>query len=127
MKYFKLVFVGLCFIISGFYTSVTAQEGDIVSKLKTLTNKGDYIILEVRLNKEDEFRTIEGSEASLTRISIFTGNNEGAEVITKEFKGYNSIVLLLNKLKKNGWRVIDTYPLGGESLIITHYLIERKK
>jgi hypothetical protein len=98
-----------------------------VSKLKSLTKKGDYAILEMRLNNEDEFRTTDGSTSSLARLAVFTGNNNGAEVISKGFEGMNSIVAILNKLKTNGWRIVDVYSMKGESLIITHYLIERKK
>lgn len=103
------------------------SNGNIVSKLKSLTKKGDYAILEMRLNNEDEFRTIEGGSSSLARLAVFTGNNNGAEVISKGFDGLNSIISILNKLKSSGWKVIDVYSIKGESLIITHYLIERKK
>lgn len=112
------------FSILGLY----AQENTSLStKLKTLTKKGDYVILEVRLNNEDEFRTIEGSETSLTRISIFTGTNSGSEIIRKGFDGINTIVLILNDLKTNGWVLNNVYSIKGESLIITHYVLERKK
>jgi len=118
-----LITVSFLLAISSF-----AQNGnDIVSKLKSLTKKGDYAILEMRLNNEDEFRTTDGSTSSLARLSIFTGNNNGAEVISKGFDGMNSIVAVLNKLKSGGWRVVEVYPLKGESLILTHYLLERKK
>lgn len=123
MKYFFL----LLFLLSISF-GIKAQDNlNLPAKLKELTLKGDYAIIEVRLNKEDEFRTIEGSNSSLARISLFTGNNKGEEVISKGFKGINSIVSILNQLKKNGWRLVDVYSLKGESLIITHYLIERKK
>ncbi|NCP45980.1 MAG: hypothetical protein COW67_02365 [Flavobacteriales bacterium CG18_big_fil_WC_8_21_14_2_50_32_9] len=107
---------------------LNAQENTSLStKLKTLTKKGDYVILEVRLNNEDEFRTIEGSETSLTRISIFTGTNSGSEIIRKGFDGINTIVFILNDLKTNGWILNNVYSIKGESLIITHYVLERKK
>jgi len=107
---------------------LNAQENTSLStKLKTLTKKGDYVILEVRLNNEDEFRTIEGSETSLTRISIFTGTNGGSEIIRKGFDGINTIVFILNDLKTNGWILNNVYSIKGESLIITHYVLERKK
>ena len=108
--------------------SSNAQDKvDVVSTLKSLTEKGDYVILEVRLNNEDEFRTIEGSSSSLARLAIFTGNNQGTEVISKSFNGMNLIVSLLNKLKKERWKIIDVYSIKGESLIITHYILERTK
>lgn len=100
---------------------------NIVGKLKSLTKKGDYTILEVRLNNEDEFRTIEGGSSSLARLAVFTGNNEGAEVLSKGFDGINSIVAILNDLKANGWILNDVYSIKGESLIVTHYILERKK
>jgi len=108
--------------------SMSAQDNlNLASKLKSLTKKGDYVILEVRLNQEDEFRTIEGSNSSLARIAIFTGNNQGTEIISKGFEGINAIVTILNNLKTNGWVLINIYPIKGESLIITHYILERKK
>ena len=117
----------IIFLIS-FALSLSAQDNaNLSSKLKTLTSKGDYIILELRLNKEDEFRTMEGSSSSLARIAVYTGNNQGAEIISKGFEGMNAIVTVLKDLKKNGWRLIDTYPIKGESLLITHYILERKK
>lgn len=105
-----------------------AQEPlNVVGKLKSLIKKGDYAILEVRLNNEDEFRTIEGSNSSLARLALFTGNNEGAELLTKGFEGMNAIVSILNDLKSHGFDVVNVYSIKGESLIITHYVIERKK
>lgn len=120
-----LLILGL-FII--FIPSIKAQEPiNVVGKLKSLTKKGDYAILEIRLNNEDEFRTTDGSSSSLARLSLFTGNNEGAELLTKGFEGMNSIVSILNDLKSNGFQLINVYTIKGESLIITHYVIERKK
>ena len=108
--------------------SVNAQDNaSLSSKLKSLTEKGDYVILELRLNKEDEFRTLDGSSSSLARVSIYTGNNQGTEIVSKGFEGMNSIVNILKDLKQNGWRLVEVYPIKGESLIITHYILERKK
>ena len=119
--------VSIIFFIS-LALSVSAQDNaNLASKLKTLTKKGDYIILELRLNKEDEFRTIEGSSSSLARIAVYAGNNQGAEVLSKGFEGMNAVVATLKNLKQNGWRLIEVYPIKGESLIITHYVLERKK
>ena len=119
-------------LLIGFFivtiSNLLAQEPiNVVGKLKSLTKKGDYAILEVRLNNEDEFRTIEGSNSSLARLALFTGNNEGTELILKGFEGMNSIVSILNDLKVNGFHLINVYTIKGESLIITHYIIERKK
>ena len=83
-------------------TNIYGQDiENLPSKLKSLTEKGDYVILEVRLNNEDEFRTIEGSSSSLARLSVFTGNNQGTEVLSKGFEGVNAIVTVLNKLQSN--------------------------
>lgn len=121
----KTLFILLAICLTA---TINAQEPvNIVSKLKSLTKKGDYAILEMRLNNEDEFRTIEGSTSSLARLSIFTGNNNGTEILSKGFDGMNSIITILNDLKSNGWKLVDVYSLKGESLIITHYLIERRK
>ncbi len=119
-------------VLIGFFIVTTsnllAQEPiNVVGKLKSLIKKGDYAILEVRLNNEDEFRTIEGSNSSLARLALFTGNNEGTELILKGFEGMNSIVSILNDLKANGFHLLNVYTIKGESLIITHYIIERKK
>lgn len=119
-------------LLIGFFIAslpnLQAQEPiNVVGKLKSLTKKGDYAILEVKLNNEDEFRTIEGSNSSLARLALFTGNNQGTELLLKGFEGMNSIVSILNDLKSNGFHLINVYTIKGESLIITHYVIERKK
>lgn len=55
----------------GLISTLIAQQSQSASKkINAITKKGNYIILELRLNNEDEFRVIEGSETSLTRISI---------------------------------------------------------
>ena len=119
--------LAVIFLIS-FALNLNAQDNaNLASKLKTVTSKGDYIILELRLNKEDEFRTMEGSNSSLARIAVYTGNNQGTEIVSKGFEGMNEIVSVLKDLKKNGWRLVETYPIKGESLLITHYVLERKK
>ena len=89
--------------------------------------KGDYIILELRLNKEDEFRTLEGGKSSLARIAVYSGSNQGEDLISKGFEGMNSVVKVLNDLKQSGWRLIEVYPVQGTSLILTHYILERRK
>lgn len=117
----------LIFLI-GFTLSLSAQEGVTLSnKLKTITKKGDYIVVELRLNKEDEFRTMEGGKSSLARIAVYTGANLGSEMVSKGFEGMNSVLTVLNDLKHNGWRLLEVYPVKGESLILTHYILERKK
>ena len=125
MKYVFSIAI-LLFISFG----AVAQSNENVSlstKLKGITEKGDYAILEMRLNKEDEFRTKEGGSSSLARIAIYSGNNTGKELISKGFEGMNSVVVILNELKQNGWKLVDVYTIKGESLIITHYIIERRK
>ncbi len=118
----------IVFVLTLFSFRANAQEKiNVVSKLNSLTSKGDYAIIEVRLNNEDEFRTIEGSSSSLARIAVYTGNNQGAELLSKGFEGVNAIVSILNDLKKHKWKLVDVYSIKGESLIITHYIIERTK
>ncbi|MBL4593915.1 MAG: hypothetical protein JKX68_08880 [Flavobacteriales bacterium] len=119
--------LSIVFLISLAFSLSAQNNTTLANKLKSLTKKGDYIILELRLNKEDEFRTIEGSNSSLARIAVYTGNNQGAEVVSKGFEGMNSIITLLNNLKQNGWRLVEVYSIKGESLILTHYILERKK
>lgn len=124
----KSVLILLVLFIGLMGNSIAQQSHENASKkINAITKKGDYAILELRLNNEDEFRTIEGSETSLTRISIFTGKNQGAEVIRKGFEGMNTVVEILNDLKSNGWLLEQVYSMKGESLIITHYLLVRKK
>lgn len=107
---------------------LTAQvKFDLPEKLKSQTKKGDYVILELRLNKEDEFRTMEGGKSSLARIAVYTGKNNEDALITKGFDGMNSVLLVLNDLKQNGFRLVEVYTVKGESLIVTHYVLERKK
>jgi hypothetical protein len=119
--------VSILFLVC-FAFSLSAQDSpSLSSKLKGLTKKGDYVILELRLNKEDEFRTMEGGKSSLARIAIYTGDNQGAEMVSKGFEGMNAVVAVLNDLKKNGWRLIESYPIKGESLLITHYILERRR
>ena len=121
----QLFFLGIfLFLISG----LSAQEDvSLVSKLKAQTEKGDYVILELRLNNEDEFRTMEGGKSSLARLAVYTGKNKGEELISKSFEGMNAVLRVLNNLKQNGFRLVSVYPIKGESLIITHYILERKR
>ncbi len=119
--------LSIVFLVSLAFSLSAQDNADLASKLKTITKKGDYIILELRLNKEDEFRTMEGGKSSLARIAVYTGGNEGTELVSKGFEGMNSVVTVLNNLKQNGWRLLETYPIKGESLILTHYILERRK
>ena len=125
MKYVFSVVVCLFLSIGAFAQS--DSKLNLSSQLKLTTQKGDYVILEMRLNKEDEFRTMEGGASSLARIAIYSGKNKDEELISKGFKGMNSVLVILNELKKNGFKLVDVYTIKGESLIITHYVIERRK
>ena len=125
MKYVFSILVCLFLSIGAFSQNVSKL--DLSSQLKLTTQKGDYVILEMRLNKEDEFRTMEGGSSSLARLAIYSGKNKGEELISKGFEGMNSVLLILNELKQNGWKLLDVYTIKGESLIITHYVIERRK
>ena len=127
MKYLFSVIVLLAISFSSFSQTQTDDGGRLSETLKKSTKKGDYAILEMRLNKEDEFRTKEGGSSSLARLAIFTGNNDGEVMLLKGFDGMNSVVTVLNNLKRNGWKLIDVYTFKGESLILTHYIIERRK
>ncbi|MGB0881585.1 MAG: hypothetical protein ACPGSO_01440 [Vicingaceae bacterium] len=102
-------------------------DSDLGQKLKSKIKKGDYIILELRLNKEDEFRTMEGGKSSLARIAVYSGKNLGEELVVKGFEGLNSLVTVLNDLKHAGFKLVEVYPVKGESLLLTHYIMERKK
>ena len=117
----------LVFLMSVTFGLIAQENVDLSNKLKAHTEKGDYIVLELRLNKEDEFRTMEGGKSSLARIAVYTGENDGTELVVKGFEGMNSVVKVLNDLKRNNFRLIDVYSIKGESLIIKHYVLEREK
>ena len=128
MKYvFSIVTLLILSFGAAAQNNTNNDNGQLSETLKKTTQKGDYVILELRLNKEDEFRTKEGGASSLARMAIYTGNNSGEVLISKGFEGMNSVVTILNNLKRNGWKLIDVYTIKGESLIITHYVIERRK
>jgi len=117
------------FIITAlFVVSNASYAQKSIAELSGEVSKGEYGILEVRLNMEDEFRTLEGRESQgLARISIYTGKNQKNEMITKGFEGFNIVVSVMNQMNKNGWKLVDTYPIRGNSLIITHYVFEKVK
>lgn len=118
----KILFTSLIFIPTLFLGQFS------IKSLSENVDKGEYSILEVRLNMEDEFRTVEGRDTEgLSRVALFLGNNEGKEVLSKGFSGYNGVVLYLNEMKECGWILEDTYTLEGNSLIITHYIFRKKK
>lgn len=99
-----------------------------ISGLSKGVDKGTYCILEVRLNMEDEFRTVEGRDTEgLARVALFLGDNPQKEVLSKGFTGYNTVVNYLNEMKDNGWELDNTYSLKGSSLLITHYVFVKKK
>ncbi len=99
-----------------------------ISELSKDVEKGTYCILEVRLNMEDEFRTVEGRDTEgLARVALFLGDNEQKEVLSKGFNGYNKVVMYLNEMKDHGWVLENTYSLKGSSLLITHYIFIKKK
>lgn len=125
MKSLKNIFFCLGIIL---LASLYGNAQNTIKDLSKSVSKGEYGILEIRLNMEDEFRTLEGRDSQgLARISLYTGNNKENQVLTKGFEGFNNVVILLNEMKKNGWKLIDTYPIQGSSLIITHYLFEKVK
>ncbi len=120
----KYIFFSLLLLLLS--VSVIAQDKSI-SELVQNSKKGDYAILEVRLNREDQFRTIEGNNSSLSRISLFLGTNTNNEVLSKNFNGFNKVLTYINQLSTNGWVLVNTYNLPGEALIVTHYVFMKKK
>lgn len=106
-------------------TILLAQK-PTVEELVADVQKGDYAILEVRFNNEDEFRTLEGNTSGLGRLAIFLGNNRQKEVFSTDFDGFNSVVLMLNKFRSLKWSVVDAYTFKGSNLVITHYLLRYK-
>ena len=125
MKRFKII-LGILFLFT--VNFVFSQEGKPIADQVKNISKGDYVILEVRLNMEDEFRTLEGRESQgLARISLFNGIKMDNPLITKGFQGYDQVVKFLNELKSLGFKLCDTYSFRGNSLIITHYIFEKVK
>jgi hypothetical protein len=99
-----------------------------VKELSVGIEKGQYGIIEVRLNMEDEFRTLEGRDSKgLARISFFTGKGDDKCLLSKGFQGFDQVVIILNEMSENGWELISNYPIRGSSLLITHYLFEKIK
>jgi hypothetical protein len=122
---FRLILFTL-FIFQGLIGHSQAQV-DSLNKVLSGTKKGDVAILELRLNAEDEFRTIDGSDAQgLARIAFFVGDKKGI-VLSKGFKGYHEVTGLLTLLSEKGWELQDTYSLKTQSLMITHYVLKKTK
>ena len=108
--------------------SVIGFSQNTVKELSDGIEKGQYGIVEVRLNMEDEFRTLEGRDSKgLARISFFTGKGEDKCLLSKGFKGVDHVVIILNEMNENGWKLVSTYPIRGTSLLITHYLFVKVK
>ena len=108
--------------------SVIGFSQNTVKELSDGIEKDQYGIVEVRLNMEDEFRTLEGRESKgLARISFFTGKGEDKCLLSKGFKGVDHVVIILNEMNKNGWKLVSTYPIRGSSLLITHYVFVKVK
>lgn len=115
----------LLFILLLFTFQSSFAQDTLLTHLNSV-KKGEVVILEVRLNMEDEFRTLEGRESQgLARISLFNGEEENKPLITKGFKGYDQVVRYLNEIKSKGFILSDTYSIRGESLLITHYVFEK--
>ena len=112
--------ITLCSIIGFSQNTVKELSGGI--------EKGQYGIVEVQLNMEDEFRTLEGRDSKgLARISFFTGKGEDKCLLSKGFRGVDHVVIILNEMNENGWKLVSTYPIRGTSLLITHYVFVKVK
>lgn len=110
------------------FTLVNTFSQSRIEELSETANKNDYAILEVRLNMEDEFRTLEGRDTQgMSRIALYTGLNKEKELLSKGFLGYNQVVQYLNEMKSNGWVLEDTYSITGSFLILNHYVFRKKK
>jgi len=108
--------------------SVIGFSQNTVKELSAGIEKGQYGIVEVRLNMEDEFRTLEGRDSKgLARISFFTGKGDDKSLLSKGFKGFDHVIIILNEMSENGWKLINTYPIRGSSLLITHYVFVKVK
>ena len=119
---FILIFCSIVFTTAGF-----GQQGTLIDATSNC-KKGEYVIMEVRMQLEDEFQTIEGNEAAnLSRIAVFTGENKDNELLSKGFSGYNQVVKYLNQLESIGFVLDQTYSIKGNSLLITHYVFRKQK
>ena len=117
-----LFIVMFCAAFNGF------SQNKNIDEVLANVDKGNYVVLEVRMQLEDEFQTVEGNEsANLSRLAIFTGKNKGKEILSKGFSGYNSVVEHMNQIKSNGFKLNETYSIKGNSLMITHYVFEKAK
>ncbi len=123
------LFISVCLLLS--LHIAWGQTPETLSAINTLSEKstkGDYAIIEVRLNNEDEFKTLEGSTSGLSRIAIFYGKSTNDKpVLLKGFSGFADFIYLLNYIQQKGWQVEEVYSLKGQSLIVTHYLIRKVK
>lgn len=121
VKVMVLFLMQLCLVSIVF--GQTAELKEAVKK----SSKGDVAILELRLNAEDEFRTIDGSDAQgLARIALFLGTQKGV-ILSKGFKGFHEITELLSELSALGWELQSTYAMHTQSLMITHYVLKKTK
>ncbi len=124
MRYLLTIFI---LVGIGLSNDITAQNTTTVDAALTGQKKGSHAILEIRLNKEDEFRTLDGSSSSVTRVAIFNGENQEKQIVSRKFEGFNDVIKYLNQARKLGWKVKETYQVKGESLLIIHYLLYKKK
>ena len=66
------------------YSINYGQEAPTITSVVENLEKGSYVILEVRMQLEDEFQTVEGNQsANLSRIALFTGKNKNKEILSK--------------------------------------------
>jgi len=123
----KMKKIGLIICLSIVTILGISQENTIPDVVANL-EKGSFAILEVRMQLEDEFQTVEGNQsANLSRVAIFTGINKDKEILSKGFTGFNSVVKYLNQMKDYGFELQESYPLKGNSLLITHYVFKKVK
>jgi len=123
----KMKKIGLIICLSIVTILGISQENTIPEVVANL-EKGSFAILEVRMQLEDEFQTVEGNQsANLSRVAIFTGINKDKEILSKGFTGFNSVVKYLNQMKDYGFELQESYPLKGNSLLITHYVFKKVK
>ena len=120
----RLISVIITLVIS---TIGFSQSQELNNALEEV-NKGEYVILEVRMQLEDVFQTLEGNEsANLSRIAIFTGKNKDREIVVRGFEGFNQVVKYFNEIEQMGFDLKSSYPIKGNSLLITHYVFRKIK
>ena len=106
-------------------TTISFGQEQQVKVINAKVSVGDYGVLELRTNKEDEFKTFEGGKSSMGRLAFYSGKGVPIRLL-KGYEGTNELVKYLNAFKATGWKVISVNSTSHD-LVITNYLMEKIK